>query len=182
MNICPATFSAGFQNLQGRLAMVQAAQLSNLFMTVFKTKPEDDDDDNPFYPLNSLMSLVVSPSKFTKGHLNASFQSADIKIGLIYKSASIHPFHYAPRTNHLLVTATTKEIDKERNKINWRMVKKDWKQISLMIKGVGCINSMEDVAMTCANICGMQIAIVYVALARPILFQFTIRLIKFIEK
>jgi hypothetical protein len=51
----------------------------------------------------------------------------------------------------------------------------------LLIEGVGCINSMEDVAMTCANICGMQIAIVNVVLSKPILYQFAIRLIKFIE-
>jgi hypothetical protein len=163
------------------LATVQVAQLSNLFMTVFTTEPEDDDDDNPFNPLNTLMSLIIFPSKFTKGHLNASFQSADIKTSLIYKSALIHPFHYAPQTNYLLVTAAAKEIDKERNKINWRMVEKDRKNISLMIKGVGRINLMEDVTMTCANICGMQITIVNVASAKPILYQFVIRLIKFIE-
>jgi hypothetical protein len=84
-------------------------------------------------PLNSLMSLVVSPPKFTKGHLNASFQSTNIETSLIYKSASIHPFHHAPQTNHLLVMAAAKEMDKERNKINWCMVEKDRKQISLMI-------------------------------------------------
>jgi hypothetical protein len=50
-----------------------------------------------------------------------------------------------------------------------------------MIKGFGCINSMEDIAMTCTNICGMQIVIVDVVLAKPILYQFAIRLIKFIE-
>jgi hypothetical protein len=93
-------------------------------MTVFTTKPEDDDDDNPFNPLNSLMSLIVSPSKFTKGHLITSFQSANIKTSSIYKSALIHPFHYAPQTNCLLVMAAPKEMDKERNKINWCMVKK----------------------------------------------------------
>jgi hypothetical protein len=40
---------------------------------------------------------------------------------------------------------------------------------------------MEDVAMTCANICGVQIAIVNIASAKPLLYQFTIKLIKFIK-
>jgi hypothetical protein len=151
-------------------------------MTVFMTKPEDDHDDNPFIPLNSLMSLVVFPPKFTKGHLNASIQSANVKTSLIYKSALIHPFHYAHQTNYLLMTAAAKEMDKERNKINWRIVEKDRKQIFSMIEGVGCINSMEDVATTYTNICGVQIAIVDAASAKPLLYQFAIRLIKFIEK
>jgi hypothetical protein len=180
-NICAATFSAGFKNLQGRLDMVQSTQLSNLFMTVFTTKPEDDDHDNPFNPLNSLMSLIIFPMKCTKGHLNASLQSNNIETSLIYKSTLFHPFHYTPQTNYLLVTAAAKEMDKERNKINWRMVEKDRKHISLIIEGVGRINSMEDIAMTCANICGMEVAIVNVASAKSILYQFAIRLIKSIE-
>ncbi len=36
-----------------------------------------------------------------------------------------------------------------------------------MIEGVGRINSMEDVAMMCTNICDVQTAIVDVVLAKP---------------
>jgi hypothetical protein len=182
-NICLATFSAGFKNLLSRLTAVQATQLLNLFMTVFTTKAEDNDGNNLFNPLNSLMSLIIFPPKFTKGHLNASFQSADLKSSTIYKykCTSINPFQYAPQNNQELVQAATNEIEEERNKINWRIVKKDRKQISLLIEGVRCINLMEDVAMTCANICGMQIAIVDVASAKPLLYQFAIKLIKFIK-
>jgi hypothetical protein len=97
-NICLATFSQGFLNLLARSASIQATQLSNLFVTIFSSEPKDDDDDTPLNPLNRLMSLVVFPLKFTKGHLNASFQSSDLKVGTIYKSVLIHPFHYAPRT------------------------------------------------------------------------------------
>jgi hypothetical protein len=59
------------------------------------------------------------------------------------------------------------------------MVEKDRKQISLVIEGVEHITSMEDVAITCAS--GVQIAIGNGMLAKPILYQFAIRLIKFIE-
>ena len=59
--------------------------LSNLFITIFQTEPEDDDDVNHTNPLNRLMSLVVFPPKFTKGHLNMSFQSSDLETGLLYK-------------------------------------------------------------------------------------------------
>ena len=41
---------------------------------------------------------------------------------------------------------------------------------------------MNDVAMTCTNVCGVQLAIVYVSTSKPILYQFTWKLIKFIEK
>ena len=110
-NVRPTNFSAGFKNLQGRLATVQAAQLSNLFTTIFTTELKDDDDDTPFNPLTSLISLVVFPPKFTKAHLNTSFQSADIEIISIYNSTSTSPFQYAPQTNRLLVAATPKEMD-----------------------------------------------------------------------
>jgi hypothetical protein len=86
-SVCPTNFSAGFKNLQGCLATAQAAQLSNLFTTI-TIEPEDDDDDTPFNSLNSLMSLVLFPPKFTKAHLNPSFQSANIKTSSIYKSTN----------------------------------------------------------------------------------------------
>ena len=38
-NIKVANFSQGFQNLLARSASVQATQLSNLFITIFQTKP-----------------------------------------------------------------------------------------------------------------------------------------------
>ena len=40
---------------------------------------------------------------------------------------------------------------------------------------------MEDVAMMCANICGMQIAIINVVSAKLLLYQFAIKLIKLIK-
>jgi hypothetical protein len=86
-------------------------------MTMFTIKAEDEDDNNPFNPLNSLMSLVVSPPKFTKGHLNASFQSADLESSTIYKSASINPFQTPPQNNQNLVQAAANDIKVERSKI-----------------------------------------------------------------
>jgi hypothetical protein len=127
------------------------------------------------------MSLVVFPPKFTKGHLNASFQSSNLKAGTIYKSALIHPFHYAPQNNRKFIKEAANEMDEERNKINWQIVKKDRKQISSMIEGVGRVNSMEDIAMTCANICGLQLAITDVSGGKPLLYQFTWKVIRFIE-
>jgi hypothetical protein len=50
-----------------------------------------------------------------------------------------------------------------------------------VIKGVGRITSMNDVAMTCTNVCGVQLAIVDVSTSKPILYQFAWKLIKFIE-
>ena len=41
-----------------------------------------------------------------------------------------------------------------------------------MIEGVGCVNSMEEVAMTCANMCGVQLAMVDIAAGKPLLYQF----------
>jgi hypothetical protein len=102
-NIRLATFSKGFKNLLDRTALVQVTQLSNLFVTVFTTEPEDDNDNTATNPLNWLMSLFVFPQKFTKVHLNASFQSVNLETGLIYKSTSINPFHYALQTNCALV-------------------------------------------------------------------------------
>jgi hypothetical protein len=180
-NICLAPFSQGFLNLLARSASIQATQLSNLFVMIFSTEPKDDDNNTPLNPLNRLMSLIVFPPKFTKGHLNASFQSSNLKAGTIYKSALIHPFHYAPQNNRKLVKEAANEMDEERNKINWQIVKKDTKQISSMIEGVGCMNSMEHIAITCANICGIQLAIMDVSGGKPLLYQFAWKVIRFIE-
>jgi hypothetical protein len=106
-------------------------------VTVFTTELEDDNKDTAINPLNRLMSLFVFPKTFTKAHLNASFQRIDLETGSIYKSTSINPFHYAPQTNCVLVKAATSEMEEERNEMNWKTAKKDRKQISSMIKGVG---------------------------------------------
>jgi hypothetical protein len=180
-NIRLATFSQGFLNLLTRTASVQATQLTNLFTTIFSTELEDDDDEQHANPLNRLMSLVVFPPKFTKGHLNASFQSSDLKTGSMYKSTSINPFHYAPQGNRKLILDAATKMDEERNEINWRIVEKDRSKISSVIEGVGRVNTMEEVAMTCANICGVQLAMVDISGGKPLLYQFARKMIRFIE-
>ncbi len=112
-NIKVATFSQGFRNLLARSTSVQATQLSNLFITIFQTKPKDNNDENQMNPLNRLMSLVVFPPKFTKGHLNASFQSSDLKTGLLYKSTNISSFLYAPQGNRKLIREAATKMDEE---------------------------------------------------------------------
>jgi hypothetical protein len=176
-----ATFSQGFLNLLARSTSVQATQLSNLLTTIFSTEPKDDDDKKHANPLNRLMSLVVSPPKFTKGHLNASFQSSDLKTGSMYKLTSINPFHYAPQGNRKLIMDAAIKMDEERNKINWRIVKKNRSKISSMIEGVGRVNTMEEVAMTCANICGIQLTMVNISAGKPLLYQFAWEMIRLIE-
>jgi hypothetical protein len=179
-NVQLADFTQGFKNLLGRSTAVQAAQLTNLFMTLSTTEM-DDDDDVLANPLQRLMSLVCFPPKFMKGHLNASFQSFDLEAGAIYKSTSLNPFQYAPRNNHVLVKAATSEMEEAHNEIIWKVIDKDRKQISLIIEGVGRVNSMEDMAMTCPNMCGMQLDIINVSTTKPLLYQFALKMIKFIE-
>jgi hypothetical protein len=144
-NIQLATFAQGFKNLLDRLATVQATQLANLFTSVFSTEADDDDDDSHLNPLNRLLSLFVFTPKFTKAHLNASFQNVDLELGAIYKSTLINPFQYAPQTNHAMAKAASSELEEERNKLNWRITNKDKKQVTIVIEGVGRINLMEDV-------------------------------------
>ena len=180
-NIRVATFSQGFLNLLSRSASVQATQLTNLFATIFSTEPEDDDDDFQSNPLSRLMSMVVFTSKFTKGHLNASFQSSDLETGSMYKSTSINPFHYAPQGNRKLISEATAKMDEERNELNWRIVEKDRNKISSLIEGIGRVNSVDEVAMTCANICGVQLAMVDMTAGKPLLFQLAWKVIRFIE-
>jgi hypothetical protein len=50
-----------------------------------------------------------------------------------------------------------------------------------MIEGVGHVNLMEDVAMMCANICGIQLAITDVSGGKPLLYQFAWKVIRLIE-
>ena len=170
-NVRVATFSQGFLNLLSRSASVQATQLTNLFATIFATEPEDDDDDFQSNPLSRLMSMVVFTPKFTKGHLNASFQSSDLETGSMYKSTSLNPFHYAPQGNRKLISEATAKMDEERNELNWRIVEKDRSKISSLIEGIGRVNNMDEVAMTCANICGVQLAMVDITAGKPLLFQ-----------
>jgi hypothetical protein len=117
-NIKLATFAQGFKNLLDRLAMVQATQSANLFTSVFSTEADNDDDDSHLNPLNRLLSLFVFTPKFTKAHLNASFQNVNLKLGAIYKSTSINPFQYALQTNRAMVKAASSKLEEERNKLN----------------------------------------------------------------
>jgi hypothetical protein len=73
-------------------------------------------------------------------------------------------------------------MEAKQNKVDWCIVEKDRKQISSLIEGVRGVSTMEHVAMMCANICGIQHAIINVAAAKPLLYQFAWRLIRFIEK
>jgi len=161
--------------------LVQATQLTNLFATIFATEPEDDDDDFQSNPLSRLMSMVVFTPKFTKGHLNASFQSSDLETGLMYKSTSLNPFHYAPQGNRKLISEATAKMHEEWNELNWRIVEKDRSKISSLIEGIGQVNSMEEVAMTCTNICGVQLAMVDIMVGKPLLFQMAWKVIRFIK-
>jgi hypothetical protein len=124
-NITLGTLAQGFKNLLDRLATVQATQLANVFTSVFSTEADDDDDDSNLNPLNRLSSLFVFTPKFTKAHLNASFQNIDLELGVIYKSASINPFQYAPQTNRAMVKAASSELEEECNEMNWRITDKD---------------------------------------------------------
>ena len=179
-NVTLATFSKGFKDLLGRTATVQEAQFANLLNTIFKTQP-DDDDDELANPLERLMSLSVFPKKFNKAHLNASFQCADLESNMMYKNPSINPFHYAPQDCRILVKAATVEIEEERNQFNWRVNEKDKKQILSVIEGVGRIESIDDVSRTCANMCGVMLAIVDVSKTKPLLYQVAYKFIKMID-
>jgi hypothetical protein len=175
------TLAQGFKNLLDRSATVQATRLANLFTSVFSTEVDDNDDDSNLNPLNRLLSLFVFTPKFTKAHLNPSFQNVDLELGAIYKSTFINTFQYAPQTNRTMVKAASSELEEECNKMIWRITDKDKKQITSVIEGVGQINSMEDVCMTCANMCRVMLAIVDVSKSKPLLYQFAWKIIKFIE-
>jgi hypothetical protein len=77
--------------------------------------------------------------------------------------------------------AATKKMDEEQNEINWQIVEKNRSKISSMSEGVSRVNSMEEVAMTCANMCGVQLAMVNIAAGKPLLYQFAWKIIRFIE-
>ncbi len=80
-----------------------------------------------------------------------------------------------------MVIAARKEQEEERNEKNFSIIETQRKKILSLIKGIGKINSMEDVAMTCANICGVQLAIINVASGKPLLYQYVCKMICFIE-
>ncbi len=126
--------------------------------------------------------MYVIPPKFIKEHLNATFQSDELELAAIYKSTSINPFNYAPQTDHASVLAAKKEFDLKQNEKSFSISETHCKKRSSHIEGIGKINTMEDVAMTCTNICGVQLAIVDISLGKPLLYQFAWKLIKFIEK
>ncbi len=94
---------------------------------------------------------------------------------------SINPFHYGPQNDQALVIAARKEQQEERNEKIFSIIETHHKKISSFIKGIGKINTMEDVAMTCANMCGMQLAIINIASAKPLLFQYAYKMIHFIK-
>ena len=84
---------------------------------------------------------------------------------------SINPFHYGPQENKTLILDAATKMDKEHNEINWRIVEKDRSKISSLIEGVRRVDTMEEVAMTCANICGVQLATIDITAGKPLLYQ-----------
>ncbi len=50
-----------------------------------------------------------------------------------------------------------------------------------MIEGVGRVNNMEEVTMTYANMCGVQLAMIDILAGKPLLYQFAWKVIRFIE-
>jgi hypothetical protein len=176
--VCLGTFTQEFKNLLECSAMVQVTQLTNLAKTIFTAKSNDDDNDGP---LNRLMSMYVFQAKFVKGHLNATFQSDDLKLAAMHKSTSINPFYYGPQNDQALVIAARKEQEEEQNEKNFSIIETHRKKILSFIKGIEKINTMKDIAMMCANMYGMQLAIINIAAGKPLLFQYPYKLICFIE-
>jgi hypothetical protein len=80
-----------------------------------------------------------------------------------------------------MILEASNKMNEERNEINWRIVEKDRTKISSLIEGIGRVNNMEEVAMTCANICGVQLAMVDITAGKPLLFQLAWKIIRFIE-
>ncbi len=159
-SVCFGTFTQEFKNLLDCSAAVQVTQLTNLAKTIFTAESEDDDNDGP---LNRLIPLYVFQAKFVKGHLNATFQSDDLELAAMHESTSINPFHYRLQNEQALVIAAKKKQEEERNEKIFSIIETPCKKISSFIEGTGKINTMEDLAMTCANMCGMQLAITNIA-------------------
>jgi hypothetical protein len=72
-----------------------------------------------------------------------------------------------------------KKQEEEQNEKNFSKIETHCKKISSLIEGIGKINTMEDVAMTCANMCGMQLVIIIIAAGKPLLFQYAYKMIHF---
>ncbi len=99
----------------------------------------------------------------------------------MHKSTSINPFYYGPQNDQALVIRARKEQEEEQNEKNFSIIKTHRKKISSFIEGIGKINTMEDITMTCANMCGMQLAIINIAVGKPLLLQYAYKMIRFIE-
>jgi hypothetical protein len=50
------------------------------------------------------------------------------------------------------------------------------------IEGIGRITTMDNIAMTAANICGVQMAIVNMSPKKPLLYQFAWKMLKYVEQ
>jgi hypothetical protein len=64
-------------------------------------------------------------------------------------------------------------MQRRRNKKSFSIIKANCKKISFLIKGTGKINTIDDITMTCANICGIQLAIINIAAGKPLLYQYS---------
>jgi hypothetical protein len=178
MSVSLATFTQEYQNLLGRSISVQVTQLSNLFRNIF---PLNQTKLTTMAPPSTGLCFYVFPPKFTKGHLNDMFQSNNLELAAIYKSTSINPFHYAPQQDQILVAVAKKEVKEEQNEKSFAISESNHKKILSLIKGIGNITSMDNVAKTCANICGVQLAIVDIMMGKPLLYQYAWEMIRFIE-
>jgi hypothetical protein len=127
------------------------------------------------------MSLSIFPKKFTKAHLNASFQCTNLEANMMYKNPSINPFHYAPQNCCAIVKAALVEIEEEQNKFNWKANETDKKQISSVIEGVGCVELMDDISRTCSNMCRVMLSIVDISKTKPLLYQVAYKFIRIIK-
>jgi hypothetical protein len=82
-----------------------------------------------------------------------------------------------------MILEATAKMDEELNELNWRIVEKDRSKTSLLvIRGIGQVNNIDEVAMTCPNICSVQLAMVAITAGKPLLFQFAWKVIRFIEE
>jgi hypothetical protein len=104
-----------------------------------------------------------------------------LELASIYKSTSINPLYYAPQLDQILVAAAKKEVEEEQNKKSFAIAESNHKKISSLIKGIGKINCMDKVAKTCANICGIQLAIINITAGKPLHYQYVWKMIRFIE-
>jgi hypothetical protein len=71
-----------------------------------------------------------------------------------------------------LVATAKKIVNEEQNKKSFPIAKRNRTKFLALIKGIGKINSMDDVAKMCANICGIQLAIVDIIADKPLLYQY----------